>query len=220
MKPFRPIRQNGTRLVAAILGVLTLSLAGGGAVPELLVQDTPAPQALRLVAGGAAAPIAVDSQDYAGVRRAAGDLVEDVARVTGVRPRLVEDQVSGARDIVVVGTLGRSRAIDRLVRAGKLDVREIRGRWESSIVQVVARPWSGVDRALVIAGSDKRGTIFGIYDMSERIGVSPWYWWADVPVRHRDQLFVAAGRHVRGEPAVRYRGIFINDEAPALSGWT
>ena len=121
--------------------------------------------------------------------------------------------------MIVVGTLGRNRVIDRLVRQRRLDVAEIRGRWESTIVQVVERPWPGIARALVIAGSDKRGTIFGVYDLSEQIGVSPWYWWADVPVRHQPQLFVRAGRHVRGEPAVRYRGIFINDEAPALSGW-
>jgi hypothetical protein len=78
---------------------------------------------------------------------------------------------------------------------------------------------SGVKSALVVAGSDKRGSIYGLYDVSEQIGVSPWYWWADVPVIHRDQLFVRAGRYVQGEPAVRYRGIFINDEAPALTGW-
>jgi hypothetical protein len=219
MRLLRPIPLHGVPLLTAVLGVCALSVAVGGAVPPLSVQDTPAPQALRLVAGSIAAPIVVDSRDYPGVRRAAGDLVEDVARVTGLRPRLLADQISGARDVVLVGTLGRSRAIDRLVRAGKLDVKEIRGRWESSIIQVVARPWSGVDRALVIAGSDKRGTIFGIYDVSERIGVSPWYWWADVPVHHRDQLFIGVGRQVRGEPAVRYRGFFINDEAPALSGW-
>jgi hypothetical protein len=78
----------------------------------------------------------------------------------------------------------------------------------------------GVSSALIIAGSDKRGAIYGVYDLSEQIGVSPWYWWADVPVRHQEALFVKPGRYVQGEPAVRYRGIFLNDEAPALSGWT
>jgi hypothetical protein len=77
-----------------------------------------------------------------------------------------------------------------------------------------------VESALVIAGSDKRGTIYGIYDLSEQIGVSPWYWWADVPVAHKDAIFVRPGKYVQGEPAVKYRGIFLNDEAPSLSGWT
>ena len=77
----------------------------------------------------------------------------------------------------------------------------------------------GIRSALVIAGSDKRGTIFGIYDVSEQIGVSPWYWWADVPVPHRAALFIKPGRYIEGEPAVKYRGIFLNDEAPSLTGW-
>ena len=85
------------------------------------------------------------------------------------------------------------------------------------MIQVVPNPLPGVDSALVIGGSDKRGTIYGIYDLSEQIGVSPWYWWADVPAQHQDQLFVKAGRFVQGPPAVKYRGIFLNDEAPDLT---
>src|ERR1051326_4832968 len=81
-------------------------------------------------------------------------------------------------------------------------------------------PLPGIDRALVIAGSDKRGTIYGVYDLSEQIGVSPWYWWADVPVTPHSDLFVKPVRRVHGSPVVKYRGIFLNDEAPALSGWT
>ena len=83
---------------------------------------------------------------------------------------------------MVVGVVGHSALLDRLATAGKIDVSAIRGQWEASVTAVVARPWPGVERALVIAGSDKRGTIYGIYDLSEQIGVSPWYWWADVPV--------------------------------------
>jgi hypothetical protein len=184
------------------------------------VDATPSPGALRLVADGVAAPILVDSRDHAGVLRAAGDLQEDVLRVTRVRPSLTRDTRPAGADVVIVGTLGKNRWIDELVRSGKLDIRPIRDRWESSLIQTVAHPWPGAARALVVVGSDPRGTIFGVYDVSEQIGVSPWYWWADVPVRQRAQVFVRAGRHVRGEPAVKYRGIFINDEAPALSGWT
>ncbi len=171
------------------------------------------------LASDVAAPILVDSEDWPGVQRAAADLQQDVRRVTGREPVLARDDSPGARDLVIVGTIGKSRSIDRLVRAGKLDVGKVRGRWESSVTEVVSHPWPGVERALVIAGSDKRGTIFGVYDLSEQIGVSPWSWWADVPVRHRDALYVHPGLHVRPEPAVKYRGIFINDEAPALSGW-
>ena len=86
-------------------------------------------------------------------------------------------------------------------------------------IQTVADPMPGVREALVIAGSDKRGAIYGIYDLSQAIGVSPWYWWADVPVVRRDRVRVNYGEHVHGPPAVKYRGIFLNDEAPALTGW-
>jgi hypothetical protein len=87
------------------------------------------------------------------------------------------------------------------------------------VIQVVRNPLPGLKSALVIAGSDKRGTIFGIYDLSEQIGVSPWYWWADVPVHQHKELFVKPGKYTQGPPAVKYRGIFLNDEAPSLSGW-
>uniref|UniRef100_E6PY85 Gylcosyl hydrolase 115 C-terminal domain-containing protein n=1 Tax=mine drainage metagenome TaxID=410659 RepID=E6PY85_9ZZZZ len=147
----------------------------------------------------------------------------DIERVTGLKPVLVADSISrgkvAAEGLVLIGTLGHSALIDRLVARHKIDTSAIAGKWESTLTEVVDHPLPGVRRALVIVGSDKRGTIFGMYDLSEEIGVSPWYWWADVPIQHHDALFVAAGRHVQGEPAVRYRGIFLNDEAPALTGW-
>ena len=104
--------------------------------------------------------------------------------------------------MILIGTVGKSPLIDQLARAGKIDVSGIRGKWESFFLQTVANPLPGVDSALVIAGSDKRGTIFGIYDLSEQIGVSPWYWWADVTperqiraLRHGRQI--SAGRAQR-----------------------
>jgi hypothetical protein len=98
-------------------------------------------------------------------------------------------------------------------------VTSIAGKWEATLIEVVKQPAPGVESMLVIVGSDKRGTIYGIYNLSEQMGVSPWFWWADVPVTHRESLFVKAGRHVQEPPAVKYRGIFLNDEAPALAGW-
>jgi hypothetical protein len=120
---------------------------------------------------------------------------------------------------VLVGTIGRSPLVDGLVSAGKLDVTGIAGKWETSLEQVVANPLAGVRRAVVIAGSDQRGTIFGAYDVSRQIGVSPWYWWDDVPSPHQDALWVLPGRHTQGTPAVKYRGFFINDENPDLGTW-
>jgi len=173
-----------------------------------------------LAAAGRAAPVYVSGNDYPGVVRAAGDLRADIGRVAGTEPMLSTEALPDARELVIIGTLGRNALIDRLAREGKLDVRGVAGKWETFVLQVVPKPEPGIDRALIIAGSDRRGTIYGIYDLSAQIGVSPWYWWADVPVRKQASLFVLPGRHTQGEPAVKYRGIFINDEAPALSGWT
>ena len=183
------------------------------------VSTQPAPGAFPLVAGKAAASIYVDRADWPGVARTAGDLAADIARVTGATASLVRDPRSPGANVVIAGTIGRSALVDQLIREKKIDVAGVEGKWEAFAIQVVAKPLPGVNSALVIAGSDKRGTIYGIYDVSEQIGVSPWYFWADVPVAHKDALFVKAGRYMEGEPAVKYRGIFLNDESPALSGW-
>jgi hypothetical protein len=172
-----------------------------------------------LTRAGNAAAMYVDASDYPGVTRAANDLLQDIQKVTGAAPAVRHDEGGLGATAIIIGTLGKSALIDRLVREQKIDVTALEGKWESYLIQTVAQPISGVSAALVIAGSDKRGTIYGIYEISEQIGVSPWYWWADVPVTHRDALFVKPGRHLQGEPAVKYRGIFLNDEAPALTGW-
>lgn len=76
-----------------------------------------------------------------------------------------------------------------------------------------------MDVNLVVVGSDKRGTIYEIYDISEKIGVSPWYWLADVPVRKSKSLYVKVGKYIQPSPKVKYCGIFINDECPSFGGW-
>jgi hypothetical protein len=109
--------------------------------------------------------------------------------------------------------------IDQLIENGTIDVSEIEGEWEAFTSQIVEDAIEGAPRALVIAGSDPRGTIYGIYDISEQIGVSPWYYWADVPIRTRDEIFVLPETKVQKAPTVKYRGIFLNDEQPGLSSW-
>ncbi|WP_255478792.1 glycosyl hydrolase 115 family protein [Rufibacter sp. XAAS-G3-1] len=174
-----------------------------------------------LSAAGKAAPFYISDGDFPGVIRALRDLQSDVMKVTNAEPALtVGKKAPKAKTLVLVGTLGKSPLIDQLVKSKKLDVKDLTGRWETFVVQTVKKPMKGVDEALVIVGSDKRGTIYGIYDVSAQIGVSPWYWWADVPVKKQENLYVLEGRHTKGTPAVKYRGIFINDEAPALSNWS
>ncbi len=188
-------------------------------LPVDIVTDSPAqPGAFALVVGGRAAPLWCDPSDHSGVRRAVGDLQTDIEQVTGRRAEVVGALPSGG-EMVLVGTIGRSTAIDALVASGKLADADLRGKWEAFVITTIEAPFPGVDRALVIAGSDKRGTIYGIYELSEQLGVSPWYWWADVPPKKRAAVYVLPGRFTAGEPVVKYRGIFLNDEAPCLTGW-
>lgn len=203
-----------------LLALAALHFGAGLSAMEALVQFSPSPGGLALVsAAGPAAPVWADAADWPGVLRAARDLQADVERVTGARPELITTAHQRTPVAVIVGTVGRSALIDGLVAEGKLDVTGIRGRWEAFVMETVDLPRSGVGRALVIAGSDKRGTIYGIYEVSRQIGVSPWYWWADVPIAPHSELHVKPGRRVESGPVVKYRGIFLNDEAPALTNW-
>ena len=208
-------------LRAAAVAVVLLCPAGAFAAlgrPDV-VTTTPSAGAVVLAHGERRAPLFLDAADWPGVLRAARDLQADVERVTGRRPALETAGSPRGSDVLVAGTLGRSRLIDALAAEGRIDTRGVAGRWEAYLIQAVARPFPGVERALVVAGADKRGTIYGLYELSEQIGVSPWYWWADVPPRRREALFVTADARLADAPVVRYRGIFLNDEAPALTGW-
>ena len=173
---------------------------------------------------GNSVPVVVDEQDWKGVVRAANDLGDDVRKVTGhASPVVCEDgKLKGNGAAIIVGTIGKSRLIDALVKQHRLDVGRVRGQWESFVIDIVDRRSADgrlQGKNLVVAGSDKRGTIYGIYEISRRMGVSPWYWWADVPVRHQDEVYYDGGRFVQPSPKVKYRGIFINDEWPSFGGW-
>jgi hypothetical protein len=193
--------------------------AGAAAGPSTYISNAAGPGRFPLVAAGKAATLVVNQSDYAGVVRVVGDLQADIKRVTSVQPDIANDTVPAQSDVVLIGTIGHSALIDGLVSAGKLNVSGITGKWETSLEQVVQNPMPGVRRAFVIAGSDQRGTIYGAYDVSKQIGVSPYYWWDDVPSKHQDALYVLPGAHSQGTPAVKYRGFFINDENPDLGTW-
>ena len=173
----------------------------------------------ELVRGGRAAEVCVSDDDFKVVRIAAENLVADVERVTGVRPLVRVKPMGLSSHAVLVGTLGKSPFIDQLAREGKLDVESLRGKWESFLIATVKDPVPGVRLGLVVAGSDRRGTAYGVYELSQAIGVSPWYWWADVAPERRRELFVAAGTRSMGPPSVKYRGVFLNDEDWGLQPW-
>ncbi|MPS63385.1 glycosyl hydrolase 115 family protein [Chryseobacterium sp.] len=160
-----------------------------------------------------------DSDSDKGILRAVANLQSDFQKVTGVQPTLIS-QSSGANGmLIIIGEAGKSKTIDALIKAKKIDGNSIKGKNEKYIIQNISNPFPGVSEAIVIAGSDKRGTIYGIYEMSQQIGVSPWYYWADVPVEKKENLYFKKGIYTDGEPAVEYRGIFLNDEEPSLGGW-
>lgn len=163
-----------------------------------------------IVKNNKTAPIVVDENDWMGVIRAAINLGDDVRKVTGIPSLVVLNEIQD-RPSIIVGTIGKSKNIDKLIKEKKLNVKDIKGQWESYVIQ-------GIDGNLVVAGSDKRGTIYGIYEISRQIGVSPWYWMADAPVEHKDELWFSTTR-VTDAPRVKYRGIFINDEWPSFGTW-
>jgi hypothetical protein len=173
---------------------------------------------MRLTAGGEPVSILYDSADERGIDLAVKQLKADLQAVTGVAVQIIKpgDEISG--NLIIVGSVSSS-LVSKLAAAGKVNPGGLKGKREKFEIQVVKDPLKGIDKALVIAGSDRRGTIYGIYELAEQCGVSPWYFWADVPVRRTSVLYVKPGIYTAGEPAVRYRGIFLNDEAPALSGW-
>lgn len=155
-----------------------------------------------------------------GVKIAVKNLQADFYKVTGVEPDLGTEIINSNQPVLIIGTVGVDQFIDELIKKGKLNKDELSGKNEKYLIQNVTDPFDGIKEAIVIAGSDKRGTIYGIYELSKQIGVSPWYYWADVPIEKRSVLSFERGTYTDGEPAVKYRGIFLNDEAPALSGWS
>lgn len=180
--------------------------------PLQYIQHADSKNAFSIVSNGKATLICVDATDWKGVIRAANDLGDDVRKVSGIKAEVVEKLDYPAKGAILIGTIGKSKILDQLIADKKIDVSVLKGKWESFIIQTV-------DGNLIVAGSDKRGTIYGIYDISEKIGVSPWYFWADVPAKKSNQLFVKAGRYIQDSPKVKYRGIFINDESPSFTGW-
>jgi len=165
------------------------------------------------------ATLYIDTQDYPGVQRAVKNLQTDIEKVSSYKPNILQTASDLKNQAVIIGTIGHSALVDSLIAAKKIDVSKIKGQWDAYQISVVQNPAPGITQALVIVGADKRGTTYGVYSLSEQIGVSPWYWWADVPVKKKSSLVVAKNTFAEEMPKVKYRGIFLNDEAPALTNW-
>ena len=156
----------------AIYGSPSTGSADTSSIVSAQKQHQPSPSHLP----GRNAPLLISSEDWPGVIRAFTDLQTDIGKVTGITPKMIFDKPPRKKEMVIAGTVGKSRIIDNL-SAGKINV--CHNRQMGVPYTAVTEPFPGVKRALVIAGSDKRGTIYGIYELSEQIGVSPWHWWAE-----------------------------------------
>jgi hypothetical protein len=209
------------RLTAVVTGLAALlgEAAAQNGTSFLTFSSSADGQGLLLASPGKPPAIIIDSADEAGARRAATDLAADFERVLGTKATVSSaTSVPSSGPVIIIGTLGKSPIVDGLVSASKIDVSAVKGKWETYVLQVLSNA-AGEPTALVVAGSDVRGSIYGIYDISEQIGVSPWYWWADVAPTKRQYIYAPLTKSLHGPPSVKFRGIFLNDEAPALTGW-
>ena len=197
---------------------LALSLCAIAKDNEGIVTENLNAGGFTLISQSHPVTLLVADNDKKGVLIAASNLQKDFERVCGSKAALLNAPSPDTKRYVIAGTL-ESSYIKQIVKAKKIDEKELKGKVEKYLMTVVDNPLPGVDKALVIAGSDMRGTIYGIYELSEQIGVSPWYDWMDVPAVRHTNLAIQKGTYTAGEPAVRYRGLFLNDEAPCLTSW-
>jgi hypothetical protein len=172
-----------------------------------------------MVSGTDLADIYFDSTDFEVVKISSKCLARDIERVTGKIPRIVSTEKQLKNNIIIIGTIGSNTLIDGLISNRKLNVDSIRGQWERFIIKTINSPLPGIRKALVIVGSDRRGTAFGVFSISKSIGVSPWYWWADVPIQKKTELYIKPIEFISNSPSVKYRGIFLNDEDWGLLPW-
>lgn len=202
-----------------IISVLSV-IASLSLLAQSFVTETNTHGAFAITNSGEPFFICVNATDFIVVQKAAELLQKDIEAIAGQKPQLVHDLPATAKNVIVIGSLEKSGFIQQLSRQKKINTNKIKDKWEAYQLQTVANPAKGIANALVITGSDRRGTAYGVFELSRQIGVSPWYWWADVPVKKKTALYIKVNTIITDAPRVKYRGIFINDEAPALSGWS
>lgn len=203
-----------------ILFSLFFLLFATGSFSQIAVYNTMKSDSdFPLYSNGRACRIFIDDSDYEVVKKVSNLFAGDIERVTGKKSSVTSSGSVNSRVAVVIGTLGHNQFIDHLVGQNQLDVSAIRNGWEQYIIKIVDNPSKGVDKALLIVGCDRRGTAYGTFALSEAMGVSPLYWWADVPVKKQNALFIGTSEYISKTPTVKYRGIFINDEGWGITPW-
>lgn len=205
------LRKLSVFALVAICSVGMMAIDNRGISFNVLSEDR-----FAVIENGRPTVILADESDNVAVQIALKSLQKDFLAVSGNEAGVVYEP--SAERMIIIGSMD-SKYISQIIKSKKIDKKELAGKNEKYIMTVVKDPLKGVSEALVIAGSDRRGTVYGIYELSEQIGVSPWYFWADTPIEHKDNVSIVPGTYTAGEPAVKYRGIFLNDEAPCLTGW-
>lgn len=176
---------------------------------------------MTLAEGKKALPFVVEESAFEGVKRVAAKVAGDVEKVSGAKPDILTSADNAGERLVLCATLGRSALADALVAEGKLDVSAVSGKREVFALKIVERPFAGVESALVILGSDKLGTIYGMFTLSEYIGVSPMCYFGDAEPLKKNRIEISEDiERVSKEPSVKFRGFFINDEWPCFGNWT
>jgi hypothetical protein len=209
-----------TSLTITLLILTLFNVSGQEKTSQNHVKDAKTSRSgFGIVTADSVADILVDAKDKNTVRLAAKLFSEDIERVTGKKAKVLNSIDSASKVCVIVGTIDGSGLIKKLIDNGKIDVSQVKGQWESHLRQVVDNPFKGIEKALVIAGSDRRGAAYGLLDISKQMGVSPWYYFADVAIKKSDTIQVNATRFHQKSPSVKYRGIFINDEMWSLRPW-
>lgn len=203
-----------------LLGGMLLLSSSVALAQVSLSQNSSGSNVFSLVGKKDKACVYYDAQDFEVVKTTAGLFANDVKEVSGQILGVATTKETPQKNCIIVGTLGHNEWIDQMIAKKKLDVETLKNRWESYLVQLVRNPLPGVDKALVIVGSDRRGAAYGLLSVSRTIGVSPWYWWADAPIVKKDQLHLKVDKYISKEPTVKYRGIFINDEDWGLYRWS
>ncbi len=178
---------------------------------------------MRLVYDGQAVSLLVEDSAFEGVKRIAGKVAEDIRKVTGHKPQILNGGQSTADNtpVILCATAGKSPMLEKLEQEGLVDLSQVRGKREVYLIQKIRGSQLCRQELLLICGSDKRGTIYGMFALSEYIGVSPLCFWGDAePASHPDQEIGDDIQMLSREPSVRYRGFFINDEWPCFGNWT
>ena len=210
MSIFKSVLLGGMLLLSSSVALAQVSLS----------QNSSGSNVFSLVGKKDKACVYYDAQDFEVVKTTAGLFANDVKEVSGQILGVATTKEAPQKNCIIVGTLGHNEWINQMIAKKKLDVEPLKDRWESYLVQLVRNPLPGVDKALVIVGSDRRGAAYGLLSVSRTIGVSPWYWWADAPIVKKDQLHLKVDKYISKEPTVKYRGIFINDEDWGLYRWS